>query len=63
MMYFVHVWIDDRDWSKIEPTGPAPVHDLKVKVIDFLCKSFALKFLQCTCIKVYVQPLIDLIHV
>ena len=49
-MYLVHVWIDDRDWSKILcSTITTSVHDLKVKVTDleFLCKSFVLKFLQC----------------
>ena len=49
--YLVHVWYDDRYWSKILcSTIPTPVHDLKVKVraLDFLCKSSVLKFLQCT---------------
>ena len=39
-MDLVHVWSDDRYWSKIlQGTIPTPVHDLKVKVIDleFLC--------------------------
>ena len=49
MMYLVRVWNDDRDWSKILcSTIPTPVHELKVKVMDleFLYKSFLLKFLQ-----------------
>ena len=35
VMYLVHVWYDDRYWSKILwVTILAPVHDLKVKVTD-----------------------------
>ena len=35
----------DRFESKIlGDTMPCPVHDLKVKVTDFLCKKFVLKF-------------------
>ena len=39
-MDLVHVWFDDRFWSKIlRGTIPTPEHDLKVKVTDleFLC--------------------------
>ena len=39
-MDLVHVWYDDRYWSKIlQGTIPTPVHDLMVKVTDleFLC--------------------------
>ena len=49
MMDLVHVWYDNRYWSKILwGTIPTPVHDLKVKVTDleFYIKSFALKFLE-----------------
>ena len=35
MMDLVHVWFDDRYWSKIlHSTIPTPIHDLKVKVTD-----------------------------
>ena len=34
----VHVLKDDRYWSKIlRGTIPTPVHDLKVKDLEFLC--------------------------
>ena len=34
MMDLVHVWYDDRYWSKIlHSTIPTPIHDLKVKVM------------------------------
>ena len=39
-MYLVHVWYDDRYWSKIlHSTIPITLPDLKVKVMDleFLC--------------------------
>ena len=42
-MDVVHVWYDDRYWSKIlQGTIFTPIYDLKVKVIDleFLCWSF-----------------------
>ena len=45
-MYLVHVLNNDRDWSKIlHSTIPTPVHELKVKIkdLEFLCKSFVLK--------------------
>ena len=45
MMDLVHVWYDDRCWSKIlHSTIPTPIHDLKVKV-KLSGKSFTLKFL------------------
>ena len=35
MMDLVHVWYDDRYWSKLLfITVPTPIHDLKVKVTD-----------------------------
>ena len=35
MMDLVHIWYDDRYWSKIlHSTIPTPIHDLKVKVTD-----------------------------
>ena len=47
IMDLVHVWYDDKYWSKILlGTIPTPVHDLKVKVTDLnfyvkvLCQSF-----------------------
>ena len=46
-MDLIHVLHGDRYWSKILcGTFNFPVHDLKVKVTDleFLCKSFVLKF-------------------
>ena len=41
-MDLVHVWYDDRYWSKIlHSTIPTPIHDLKVKVTD---RTSTLKF-------------------
>ena len=43
IMDLVHVWCDDRYWSKIlHSTIPTPIHNFKVKVTDLelLCKSF-----------------------
>ena len=38
LMYLVHVWYDDRYWSKIlQGTIPIPVHDFEVKVTDLEC--------------------------
>ena len=35
MMDLVHVWYDDRRWSKtLCSTIPIPIHDFKVKVTD-----------------------------
>ena len=35
MMDLVHVWYNDRYWSRIlNSTIPTPIHDLKVKVTD-----------------------------
>ena len=56
MMDLVHIWYDDRYWSKIlHSTIPIPIHDLKVKVTDLelSCQSFTLKFLGPHCF----QPL------
>ena len=42
-MDLLHVWYDDRYWSKIlHSTIPTPERDLKVKVTDLelLCQSF-----------------------
>ena len=39
-MYLVHVWYDDRYWSKVlRRTTRTPVQDLKVKEkdLEFLC--------------------------
>ena len=37
-MDLVHVWCDDRYWSKILHSAmtaiPTPIHDFKVKVMD-----------------------------
>ena len=42
-MDLVHVWCDDRYWSKIlHSTSPTPIHDLKVKVTDLT--TFMLKY-------------------
>ena len=46
MMDLVHVWSDDRCWSKILHSAiPTPIHDLKIKVTDLelLFLSFTLK--------------------
>ena len=51
-MDFIHLWHDDRALSKIlRNTIPIPVHDLKVKVIDF--ELFCVQFLQCQFCKAY----------
>ena len=43
MMDLVHVWYDNRYWSKIlHSTIPTPTYDLKVKVTDL--ELFMLKF-------------------
>ena len=45
VMDLIPVWQCDRNWSKILcGTIPNPVHDLKVKVTEFLYKSFVLFF-------------------
>ena len=47
-MDLVHVWYDDRYWSKIlHSTIPTPINDRKVKVTDLelSCQSFTLKLL------------------
>ena len=45
-MDLIHVSHSDTYWSKILCTFLIPVHDLKVKATEFLCKTFVLKFLQ-----------------
>ena len=55
-MDLVHVWYDDRYWSKIlYSTIPTTKHDLKVKVtyLELSCESFTLKLLGPHCF----QPL------
>ena len=40
LMDLVHVWCDDRYWSKILHSAiPTPIHDFKVKVtgLELLC--------------------------
>ena len=52
LMVLVHVWCDDRYWSKILQSAiPTPIHHFKVKVMDLerLCQSFGLKFLRPHC--------------
>ena len=48
MMDLVHVWCDDRYWSKILHSAiPTSIRHCKVMVTDLelLCQSFVLKFL------------------
>ena len=43
-MDLVHVWVDDRYWSKmLRNTIPTPIHDLKVSVTDFFMFKFYVK--------------------
>ena len=38
LLDLVHVWYDDRYWSKILLSNiPTPMYDLKVKVTELLC--------------------------
>ena len=56
MMDLVHVWCDDRYWSKILHSAiPTSIYHCKVMVTDIklLCQSFTLKFLGPHCF----QPL------
>ena len=49
MIDLIYILYDDRYWSKILcSTIPTPSHGLKVKVTDleFLCLSFAFKFVR-----------------
>ena len=61
-MDLVHVWCDNRYWSKILHSAiPIPIHDFKVKVMDL---ELFLKF----CSKVFrtslfPNPAMDLVHV
>ena len=50
-MDLVHVWCDDRYWSKILHSSiPTPIHDFKVKVTDLeLMLKFYVKFLAPHC--------------
>ena len=58
---FQLVCYDDRCCSKIlHGTIPVSVHELKVKVTDFLCLSFMFNFLQC---QFLLKPMMDSIHV
>ena len=48
MRYLVHIWYEDRYWSKIlHSTVPIHIHDFKVKVTDLeiSCLSFMSTFL------------------
>ena len=62
-MDLVHVWCDDRYWSKILHSAiPTPIHDYKVKVkdLELLCISFALKVFRTS---LFPNPMMDLVHV
>ena len=66
LLDLIHVWHDDRNWSKIlYGTIANPVHGLYVKVTDleFLCKfsykSFMLIFFQ---FLFFAKPSMDFIH-
>ena len=46
-MDLVHVWYDDRYWSKIlRSTIPIPIHDLQVKATDLEFLDFYVKVLR-----------------
>ena len=62
-MDLVHVWYDDRYWSKILwGTIHTPVHDFKVKVTDlrFFMWKFYVKVFRAS---LFPNPLMDLVHV
>ena len=61
-MDLVHVWYDDRYWSKsLQGAIPTPVHDLKVKV---RLGIFMLKFyVEVFRTSLFPNPLMDLVHV
>ena len=60
LMHLVHVWCDDKIWSKILHTAiPTPIHDFKVKVTDFYCKVFVKIFRN----SLFPYPMMDLVHV
>ena len=62
-MDLVHIWCDDRYWSKILHNAiPTPIHHFKVKVTDL--RTFMSKF----CVKVFrtslfPNPMMDSVHV
>ena len=63
LMDLVHVWCEDRYWSKILHSAiPTPIHHFKVKVTDL--RTFMSKF----CVKVFrtslfPNPMMDSVHV
>ena len=62
-MDLVHVWCDDRYWSKILHSAiPTPIHDFKVKVTDLelLCLKFCIKVFRTF---LFPNPMMDLVHV
>ena len=63
LMDLVHVWCDDRYWSKILHIAiPTPIHHFKVKVTDLelLYQSFALKVFRTS---LFPNPMMDLVRV
>ena len=62
MMDLVHIWYDDRYWSKIlHSTIPTPIHDLKVMVTD---RTFMLKFyVKVFRTSLFPNPVVYLFHV
>ena len=61
LMDLIPVWQCDKNWSNILcGTIPNPVHDLKVKVTEFLYKYFVLFVLQ---FQFFAKPSTDLNHV
>ena len=62
MMDLVHVWFDDRYWSKsFWGTIPTHIHDFKVKVRD---SEFHVKFyVKVFSTPIFPNPVMDFIHV
>ena len=61
MMDLVHVWYDDRYWSKnLHSAIPTPIHDLKVKVTNFELLNFYIKVFRTS---LFPNPMMDLVHV
>ena len=61
IMYLVHVWGDDRYWSKIlHSIIPTPVHNLKVKVTRIFMQKFYIKVFRTS---LFPNPLMYLAHV